>query len=290
MINRFYHLLGCGVLVCAMLSALLLCSCEKESEHLSESQMEDMLYDLHLAQAMVQQGPVDSIDYYSALYKQSVLQKYGLTDKELEANLHYYAANGHLLAAIYARIAERLNGVDFLVNESMLTYQAGGDTLNVWNGPSNLLFVNTSRNEFTCSIEADTLILAGDRLEWRSMSSAIYSEGERNAYASVVMEYADTTEYHTRQIGGYGLQTFDVKVLEGREFQRLTLSIQQNAAWSPDVKILSMAGINLLRIRPPKPVVEEKTDSLSIEPDSIPQTDTHDGQENSSAVPSVTLR
>lgn len=255
-----------------MLCAVLLSSCENEQSHLSESQMEDLLYDLHLAQAMVQQMPVDSIDYYSALYKQSVLKKYNLTAEELDENLRYYAARGHLLFGIYTRMTERLNGADYSSNESMLTFQAGGDTLNLWHGPTSLLLVNTNRNGFNCVIEADTLLQAGDRLEWRSMSSALYAEGERNAYASVVMEYTDTVAHYIRQIGGYGLQTFDIPTIENHHPLRMTISIQQNAAWSPDVKILSLSGINFLRIRPPKPVqsvVPDSDPSASEQPDSL---------------------
>lgn len=270
--KRIFHRLRGGAAALAVLMALLLSACNSEAEHISESTMEDLLYDLHLAQAMVQQMPTDSINYYGALYKQSILNKYGITADELKQSLLYYSANSQVLAKIYNRLAERTKDADVMSAGDVLAFQADGDTLNLWNGPSCLLFANTGRNSYSCTLELDTLVQPGDRLQWRSFSSAVYSEGERNAYVTATLTYADTVAHAVYQIGGYGLQTFDVPTHDTRKLQKLCLTILQNAPWSADIKLLSISNIYLLRIRPPKAVETPATEAAGETSESIPDS------------------
>lgn len=265
--NLLLTFVALSALLMAM-SAPLLTSCNSGEEYLPESEMEEILYDLHLAQAMVQQMPTDSVDYYSALYKASLLKKYNLTEEKLQRNLVYYSTDGAALASIYSRLAERTRDSENLSVEPSLVFQTDGDTINLWSGPSTLLFCNHGRNEYSFVLETDTLVRPGDRIVWRSTSSAIYSEGERNAYASISMEYTDTTAHIIRQIGGYGLQTYEVTTHDPRKLQRINLTLHQNTSWSNDIKLLTISNIYLLRIRSVS--ASAKVDTTTVKQDSIP--------------------
>lgn len=57
---------------------------------LGAGKMEDVLYDYHMAQAMAQQMPGDSIAYYTRLYQEAVFMKYGITQSDFDKSMIWY--------------------------------------------------------------------------------------------------------------------------------------------------------------------------------------------------------
>ena len=75
-----------SVILC--LSALLLsaCSVRPPKGVLSQSKMEDVLYDYHLAQSLAQQTSTDSLAHYTLRYRQAVYEKYGIDEKRMHVS------------------------------------------------------------------------------------------------------------------------------------------------------------------------------------------------------------
>lgn len=265
-----------------LFSVVLLASCDKNYKRLSEKRMADVLYDLHMAQAMVHQCHPDSGDYYQRLYREAILNKYGITSAELDSNLLYYTTNTEKILRIYTKLASRDAGSD-MVTDMTAMYASGGDTANVWKDATRVLLVANSGNSATFTVETDTLIQPGDRLEWRLNASAIYPEGERNAYASIRLQYADSIATFGRNVGGYGPQYIDIPLSATRKLRRIYITLQQNTTWSERTKLLEYTNIHLLRIRPQKQKLHEEL------PDTT-STDAPSNTQDSLAAPHDTLR
>lgn len=102
------------------LSALLLAatvSCKEKGipkpKHLiSEKKMADILYDLHLSQALVERfkyNDPDSLKLDAKDIYQSVLNKYHMEDSVLTKSILYYSAYPKVYEGIYAKVIERMN-------------------------------------------------------------------------------------------------------------------------------------------------------------------------------------
>lgn len=103
-----------------LLSALLLVagiSCQEKGipkpKHLiSEKKMANILYDLHLSQAMFERfkyNDPDSLKLDAKDIYQSVLDKYQIEDSVLTNSILYYSAYPKIYEAIYAKVIERMN-------------------------------------------------------------------------------------------------------------------------------------------------------------------------------------
>jgi len=104
-------------LIFALLLLLTSLNSCRPGKVLSRSEMTDVLYDLHLAEALVGNSAepisdrwkrgMNDIDFRDMAY-QSVLQKHGITEETFYASVGYYSKNLRLYTKIYAAVDERL--------------------------------------------------------------------------------------------------------------------------------------------------------------------------------------
>ena len=72
--------------------------------------MEDFLYDYHLARAIAAQHQTnDSRDFNETMYHHAVLKKHGITQAELDSSFIYYYGHVERFAKIYQNVTKRLN-------------------------------------------------------------------------------------------------------------------------------------------------------------------------------------
>ena len=92
----------------------LFASCETKvpAGIISSSDMVDVLYDYHLAQAMAAQAS-DSSAYRYRVYTQAVLQKYGLTQAEFDSSMVWYTRHADYLYDVYKQVDQRFSYVAF---------------------------------------------------------------------------------------------------------------------------------------------------------------------------------
>ena len=143
-------------------------SCEnRPKEVLSRSEMEDVLYDYHIMQGLIEQLPAEerlgkAQDYINAVYL-----KHGITEAQFDTSVTYYNRHPKDLYKIYKSLEQRYTAANEEMqlvngnNDMMAIYATGGDTTNLWNSKRLLLlrsreFVN--RESFT--IHADTTSIA----------------------------------------------------------------------------------------------------------------------------------
>lgn len=244
------------------------CRQQKSPSYLNEERMTELLYDLHLAQAILQTTPSDSVAYYQTLYQQAILDKYGLDEKGLKENVLYYISHAKTLSKMYNTLNQRMQA-DCGMGGGEAFYSSTGDTVNIWKAPSQLLMVAGGANSYAYTISTDTLVAPGDNLELRLMASHIYPEGERNAYVSVHLQYVDSVATVTQKLGGVGMQNMAIPVSATRQLQRLKVTFLQNTTWGDGARILSYKNIHLLRMRARRVVSHEANDSIVASSDSL---------------------
>ena len=192
-----------GVL-CQIAIALVLlsfASCDwKDGDVVSKQKMEDILFDYHIAQAMVLNLTADERDN-SLNYLDAVYEKHGITAAQFDSSLIYYNRHPDQLSDIYKNLKtryERLDGQLSLMtgsNEMRTTYTAGGDTAEIWSG-ANLLILRDSPylNRQTFTLKADTSFRPNDQFYLTADIDFIREDpSERNThlYACLAVHYTN---------------------------------------------------------------------------------------------------
>ena len=247
----FYRLSASFLLVCSL---LLLAGCKaKTPEGIpSERQMENILYDYQLAQALAG-ARSDSVAYYERYYVGLVLEKYGLTAQQFDEAVAYYSGRAEVLGKIYNRINERLadaapsGGTTENAYAKMLN--AKGDTLNLWHERDTYVLSATGQNRMEFSIPVDTAVQAGDRLLFEFTPRWLYREGQKEATICMALHYkGDSVAVVTNQIYSSARQGVTLHV-DDKTLERITGFVYQQASWSSSPKLLVITAPILARFR-----------------------------------------
>ncbi len=174
-------------------------SCEWRSDDVvSSRKMEDILFDYHIAQAMVLNLTADERDK-SLPYLEAVYEKHGITAAQFDSSLIYYNRHPDQLADIYKNLKtryERLDGKLSLMigsNEMRTTYTAGGDTAEIWSGAKLLVLrQGPYLNRQTYTLKADTSFRPNDQFHFTADIDFIredLSERSTHIYTCLALQY-----------------------------------------------------------------------------------------------------
>lgn len=235
--------------------ALLVCSCKPGTPKgiLSASEMEDVLYDMHMAQYMAQQHAYDSLAFYDKLYQQAVFKKYSINQTVFDQSMEWYSSHTKELSEVYMKIGERLgepstSNMASGGDASQTSYSVSGDTVNIWHGPSFALLSSQGNNRFIFKEEADTTLQSGDLLKWMFAVNWHYHEGERRALALLVIHYeGDSTAVTQQFVNSAGFQIISTH-LAGKKVESIEGFVYQDTPWSDRPRILTLSHIELLRV------------------------------------------
>lgn len=167
-------------------------------------EMEPLLYDYHLAQAMGQSVPPDE-QYKREEYFRYVFAKHHTTRAIFDSSMVWYMRNPKSLSVIYANLTKRLKEENDIYT-GVLEQQEGksnatlsGDTVNVWYmSPVQWLMDVPLSNKVSFVIQPDTTYYQRDVFEWNvefaflrgapsGVSSKTGSGGE--AYITLMARY-----------------------------------------------------------------------------------------------------
>lgn len=253
----------------AVVAALALASCKPgvPRGYLSESEMEDYLYDYHLAQAMANQS--GNPEEHAVAYETAVLKKHGLTQAEVDSSLAYYSRHTRLLHDIYEHLAERLKDEAMAMGESESSlgqYGEGGtqgDTASIWRGEGAMVFMpQQPYNAYSFSMVADTTFHKGDRIILDFNSQFVYQEGNRNGMAVLAVTFGnDSTASNTLNIMGSQHYTTSIDDADSLGIKAVKGYFLLQAPNSPGeslttLKLMVLQDIRLVRMhvrnRPPR--------------------------------------
>ncbi len=163
---------------------------------LSESTMEDVIYDYHMAQSIAEAG--DSFEVRRYGYVQAVFRKHGITEAEFDSSMVWYSANAARLKAIYERVDARYEAQAALLGvgrgpvDVYANLSNRGDTANIWcERDFYVLRPGTWDNRMTFLLEADTTFYPGDTFLWRFRPTFFFQNGDREAYAALVARFSN---------------------------------------------------------------------------------------------------
>ena len=248
---------------------IFFCACSSKSESneiLSAEEMEDVLFDYHIAQSLVNQSG-DSADFRIRVYAESVFKKHEVTEEQFNNSLRYYHRHTTELHDIYKNIEKRMN---FLVGDYAETgYTTEGDTANIWQGPKVYLLTAALNNYATFIQPTDTLLTEGDKLELNFSTGWLYKEGQRQATAVLYLQYeGDSIVTSTQHFSNSGPQQVILRIGKKKKIESIRGLIYQHTPWTSDPKILVISDISLIRYHSTTPTPGKTTKSISNKPES----------------------
>ena len=263
---------------------MLGCKPSVPSEYVQPGDLEDILYDYHVAQAMANESQSmsgEERNYHQNAYFHAVLKKYGVSEAEFDSSLVYYYSHADRLRGIYQRVKERLNDEAKALGASVgdinkySTYSTTGDTANVWQNETDLLLTPLpTSNRYDIYVKADTSYYKGDTFMFQFMSDFIYQSGSRDAVVCLVAKYEnDSTTQTISHISMTG-QT-QVRVPQNREGTlkelRGFIYLNNNDRNNEARKMLFISQIQLIRFHT-KEIKDETTTNGAAPADSLPGT------------------
>ena len=167
--NKFrFHL----CLICMFVFAVAGCKVKRPSDVISESKMENLLYDYHVAKSMGDNLPY-SDNYKKALYIDAVFKKYGTTQAAFDSSMVWYTRNTEILSKIYDKVKKRLKDEQELVGDLIakrdkkpkMTKQ--GDSIDVWPWQRMVRLTGEMMdNQYVFTLPTDSNYKDRDTLVW----------------------------------------------------------------------------------------------------------------------------
>lgn len=264
--------------------ALMVVSCKPTvpSEYIQPEEMEDILYDYHLSQAMAYQRTRGNLQiresatpaYKRNEYYHSVLRKHGVTEAEFDSSLVYYYSHADRLHKIYKRISERMENNAISLGATVgdinkySRFSADGDTANIWQGvTSTVLTPSPPYNRLDFNIEIDSTFRKGDSFLFNFMTDFIYQGGTKDAVIYMAVRYDnDSVSTHVNHVSVSGMS--QLRVIENTENGIKDINgfiyLNRGNDESNTVKLMFINQIQLIRFH--KQVNPASADSLTETP------------------------
>lgn len=247
----------------SMLAFLFLTGCKPTvpSDYIQPSEMEDILYDYHLAISMAQSENVS--DMQRKVWQLSVLKKHGVNEEEFNRSMYYYMRHTERMQSIYENLADRMGeearalGVSDAELSQYGTIASRGDTTDVWSGRKTIM-LNTFApyNKYTFEIKIDTAYHKGDRLVLSYDTQFILQEGMRDLTVGLIVTFSnDSTVQQVQQVASDMRQSMSVEDGDSVGIKRIRgfFLLGRNAPPPTTTLTLFFAeNIKLVRIHPHK--------------------------------------
>ena len=261
--RRLCHTILC---LCLSLFATFLIGCKPgvPSEFLQPQEMEDILYDYHVADGLAfAEADYSELPYRRMTYRAAVLRKHGVTDAEFDSSLVYYYRHTEKLHEIYAYLAKRLNNdaIALGATANELSQFGGlssqGDTATVWrNDQAVILLPQAPYNIVSFDVKADTAYHEGDKMILSFDNQFIFQDGIKDGMAMLAVTFKnDSTAAQNLHISSdthFTLQLADdakVGIKHVRGFIYLGKNNNDYGANPQSLKLMCISNMRLLRMR-----------------------------------------
>lgn len=202
----------------AAVAMLTSCKPTVPSQYIQPDDMEDLIYDYHVAQGIASQQNGNP-DYQKQLAFELVLKEHGVTQAEFDSSLVYYYTRADRFQEIYKNVEVRLNkemekygGAAVSAVQTLAKASLNGDTVDVWEGNRALMLLNDRPyhlNQF--SQKADTTFHAGDSFMMTMNTTWLMQNGNRQAVVYLAITYDnDSTAKQYNTITGGGITTLRI--------------------------------------------------------------------------------
>ena len=246
--------------IIAAFAACIVLSCTDKSDNIIEKgEMEDILYDLHLADGMAMQAK-DGYNNNVVKYRTAVLKKYKVSQDLFDKSMVYYMRHTDELHDMYQDIADRMQDeANKLGADGMASFSVAGDSTNVWNGEKSfVLMPNQPYNVYDFKLKVDTAFHKGDRLILSFKTDFIFQDGIRDGVVMLAMRLGnDSVASRVIHVSSSMPSTLEIDdndslgIKDVRGFFTLTKNNDMNAS-STTLQLMSVHDIMLIRVHPAK--------------------------------------
>ena len=208
---------GAYILLLAAVVALMMACDKAPNGIIKESDMVDILVDLHKAEAYVDNYPTQFPDDSTRMMlKQSVFAKHGVTQADYDTSLVWYAHNMDVYINVYRKtidklkndynnashdrsLKQHLTSSDASALAGRAYYTVDGDTADLWTLPRNWFFTQAMRSSFiTFDYRSDRNTGLGDCYELKFKLAGKH----RRITSFLAVDYSDGgTAYVSHRLG-----------------------------------------------------------------------------------------
>jgi len=176
------------------------CRLKRPDDVLSPKKMESVLYDYHMAQAIVSELPKEE-KYKSPAYYNWVYSHNKVSQETFEKSLRWYTRYPKEFAKIYKRLSNRVDDEYHRVSKELAHIEKrsidirSGDSIDMWY-LDRVALLNTSEymDKLTFSISEDSTIYKGDTVIFSMTGTFVHDDmaALQKAYISLSAEYNDS--------------------------------------------------------------------------------------------------
>ena len=258
--------------ICILL-AFVLVSCKPTvpSTYIQPGEMEDLLYDYHIAMSVA--AVKNATPEQQEAYKLAVFKRYGIDETEFENSLKYYLRHTERLKKIYENIDERLKkeaqaqGVSASDFNQYGDASLKGDTTNVWNRAKAVILTPQSPyNYHYFEVKTDTTFHKGDQLTLEFDPLFIVQDGTREGVAVFTVTFGnDSIATETARFFSEGHQSVPIQDTAHSGIKRVRgyFYMPQPHDNSTTFRLLAITNIKLIRMHEQKQTTVAPADSTN---------------------------
>lgn len=280
-----------------MIAIMTACAPSRPKDILSHGEMEDILYDMHIAQSLYEEGEVRENEEDIIMLRAEVLKKHEVTKAEWDSSYFYYCKNANELHEIYTSLSDRLQQ-DILAVGGQLENSGmdGADSTNIWNMESSIVLMQQAPyNQFSFTITPDSTFADGDRVVLQSDVQMIFQDGYKDLAVCLEIYYDnDSINTNVIHINGdnRGVITVNndvdrLKVKQIKGFMMMVQTLNQEATNSnaTTLRLAAIRNIKLLHTHTDPPAKSKPEDGQNQEKSDSVKTDTLDASNGAPSPP-----
>ena len=251
--------------ICILL-AFVLVSCKPTvpSTYIQPGEMEDLLYDYHVAMSVV--AVKNATPEQQEAYKLAVFKRYGIDETEFENSLKYYLRHTERLKKIYEKEAQA-QGVSASDFNQYGDESLKGDTTNVWNRAKAVILTPQSPyNYHYFEVKTDTTFHKGDQLTLEFDPLFIVQDGTREGVAVFTVTFGnDSIATETARFFSEGHQSVPIQDTAHSGIKRVRgyFYMPQPHDNSTTFRLLAITNIKLIRMHEQKQTTVAPADSTN---------------------------
>ena len=195
------------------------CQVKRPEIVISDADMEDILYDYHIAKAMGENISYDE-NYKRVLYIESVFKKHGVTQAQFDSSMVWFARYPEVLTKIYEKVNVRLraerDGINHLIaiRDNKPKESLPGDSIDVWVWQRIYQLTGMPLdNKVSFTIPTDTNFKDRDTLRWTvrfNFHNGVPDANYAPIMAMQILYENDSIVHSIRKVSNPGIQTINL--------------------------------------------------------------------------------
>jgi hypothetical protein len=240
-----------------LLVSVLFTACKKTKEEkiLSTQEMEDVLYDYHLAKSMINYSENTHKEQRKARAFDYIFKKYNINQAIMDSSLAYYSRHAVEFTSIFKRIQDRLKikkdsvTRTITLRDNRLSHSVSGDTVDLWyQSPIILLASTLHRQHLSFEIKKDSTYHIGDSIAWSFNTNFLATKDSLNrAIAGLRISYKNDSIRYTEkeivsskayQLTAFSNENWEIGKIDGFVYYDYTDSLSTNGLLVNSVKLM----------------------------------------------------